>query len=154
MFHDIKHELVTYFMSRFLNSSAHKAYVRLKFARANWLNILSIVTGWAYFVFWSLSYYPQVIVNYRRHCVRGLSFDFVAVNIVGYAAYSIFNAFLFWMPSMHELYEEKNPRSEIPVGTRLWKARPVKCLNKLFSILLHLFWKVLSPFNLCLNLPF
>lgn len=35
------------------------------------LELLSWVIGWAYFLSWSLSFYPQAILNYRRKRVDG-----------------------------------------------------------------------------------
>ena len=37
---------------------------------------LSVIFGWIYFAAWSISFYGQVIENYRRSSVSGLNFDF------------------------------------------------------------------------------
>eukprot|EP00727_Mastigamoeba_balamuthi_P012778 m51a1_g8122 hypothetical protein (316) ;mRNA; f:181836-183093 len=47
------------------------------------LRTLSAVCGWAYFAAWSLSFYPQVVDNFRRRSVVGLSFDFLLINVTG-----------------------------------------------------------------------
>ena len=52
---------------------------------------LSHIFGWIYFVAWSISFYGQVIENYRRHSVSGLNFDFEIYNLVGFTTYTIYN---------------------------------------------------------------
>jgi cystinosin len=48
------------------------------------LDVLSVVVGWLYFAAWSISFYPQAILNYQRKSVTGLSFDFLLLNITGF----------------------------------------------------------------------
>eukprot|EP01132_Coremiostelium_polycephalum_P008470 gene8470-10403_t len=79
------------------------------------LEILSQVVGWAYFACWSLSFYPQVIENYRRKSVIGLSFDFLFFNITGYLCYTVFNSALFWDPLVQSQYEIKYDTTTNPV---------------------------------------
>ena len=55
------------------------------------LYYLSHVWGWIYFVAWSVSFYGQVIENYRRRSVSGLNFDFEIYNLVGFTTYTIYN---------------------------------------------------------------
>lgn len=50
---------------------------------------LSHLIGWAYFIAWSASFYPQAILNWRRKTVQGLSMDFVHLNVVGFLFYSV-----------------------------------------------------------------
>ncbi|KYQ91300.1 cystinosin [Tieghemostelium lacteum] len=66
--------------------------------------ITSSIIGWLYFACWSLSFYPQVILNYQRKSVVGLSFDFLYFNVTGYICYSIFNSVLFWDPIVKQQY--------------------------------------------------
>ena len=55
------------------------------------LYYISHVLGWIYFVAWSISFYGQVIENYRRKSVSGLNFDFEIYNLVGFSTYTIYN---------------------------------------------------------------
>ena len=55
------------------------------------LYYLSHVLGWIYFVAWSVSFYGQVIENFRRKSVSGLNFDFEIYNLVGFSTYTIYN---------------------------------------------------------------
>ena len=57
----------------------------------NYLYYLSHVFGWIYFFAWSLCFYGQVIENFRRQSVSGLSFDFEIYNVVGFTTYTIYN---------------------------------------------------------------
>lgn len=55
------------------------------------LYYISQVVGWIYFTAWSVSFYGQVIENFRRHSVKGLNFDFEIFNMVGFTTYTIYN---------------------------------------------------------------
>jgi cystinosin len=80
------------------------------------LALVSAVCGWVYFLAWSLSFYPQVIDNFRLRSVVGLSFDFLALNISGYICYSCFNCSLLWSKELQRLYFIRNPNAkQIPV---------------------------------------
>ncbi|KAG1703684.1 Cystinosin [Nymphon striatum] len=92
-----------------------KAYVQLKISNIPGLDILSTVIGWAYFVAWSFSFYPQIVLNYQRKSVIGLDFNFLTLNIVGFFCYSIFNIALFASPVIKAEYFAKNPYSINPV---------------------------------------
>jgi cystinosin len=72
------------------------------------LDIVSSVLGWLYTIAWSLSFYPQVWQNWRRASVVGLSFDFLAMNILGFAAYSVYNCALFFNVEVQTEYIEKH----------------------------------------------
>jgi cystinosin len=56
----------------------------------DFLYYLSIVFGWIYFVAWSISFYGQLIENFRRKSVKGLNFDFEIYNLVGFTGYTIY----------------------------------------------------------------
>jgi cystinosin len=56
----------------------------------SFLFVLSQILGWIYFCAWSFSFYGQVIENYRRKSVRGLSFDFEAYNLLGFLSYTTY----------------------------------------------------------------
>lgn len=70
--------------------------MRVTVANSRPLIVLSEVVGWIYFVAWSVSFYPQIYINFKRKSVVGLNFDFLALNIVGFLMYFLFNAGLFW----------------------------------------------------------
>ena len=69
---------------------------------------LSLVIGWAYFSCWSLSFYPQLVQNVQRGSVVGLSFDYAALNFVGFCCYSAYNLALFYSPSIRAAYMAAN----------------------------------------------
>ncbi|XP_064626519.1 cystinosin-like [Lineus longissimus] len=104
-----------------LNSSADefedldKAFVRVDVVHFKALDIVSQVIGWIYFVAWSVSFYPQVVLNWQRKSVVGLNFDFVCYNLTGFVAYGLFNIGLFWIPEIINMYKEQHPRGINPV---------------------------------------
>jgi len=74
--------------------------------RSQGLTVLSSVIGWIYFVAWSVSFYPQVILNYNRKSVDGLSFEFLAYNITGFLYYFTFLTATF-------IIQEQNPPQSV-----------------------------------------
>lgn len=65
---------------------------------------LSSVIGWVYFCAWSISFYPQAFLNWRRKSVAGLSLDFQLLNMLGFGCYAVYNGALFWNPTVREQY--------------------------------------------------
>ena len=51
----------------------------------DWAHQASMILGWTYFLAWSVSFYPQAVLNWERRSVVGLSLDFTALNVVGAA---------------------------------------------------------------------
>ena len=51
---------------------------------------LSSAVGWTYTALWTISFWPQVYLNWKRQSTAGLSYDHLSLNVVGYLAYSIF----------------------------------------------------------------
>lgn len=39
---------------------------------------------------WSVSFYPQVLLNFRRKTSVGLSFDFLLYNVLAFSCYAAF----------------------------------------------------------------
>eukprot|EP00158_Paraphelidium_tribonemae_P001600 Partr_v1_DN24592_c1_g1_i2_m19930 putative cystinosin len=72
-----------------------------------WL-ILSRTFGWLYFVLWSLSLYPQIILNHRRRTTIGLSPDFVLFNLWGFSCYFIYTILLYFNDPLREEYRRRN----------------------------------------------
>ncbi|KAH8025677.1 hypothetical protein HPB51_010761 [Rhipicephalus microplus] len=78
------------------NVSTADSFVHVEVFKLAWLEILSDVVGWIYFLAWSVSFYPQIYLNWKRKCVEGLSFDFVGLNLTGFLAYSFFNLGMYF----------------------------------------------------------
>ncbi|KAL2089803.1 hypothetical protein ACEWY4_014491 [Coilia grayii] len=89
--------------------------IRFLVVRSNILSIINQVIGWIYFVAWSISFYPQAYENWKRKSVVGLNFDFLALNLTGHFAYSVFNVGLFWIPDIKEEFLKRDPNAVNPV---------------------------------------
>ncbi|CAI8612284.1 unnamed protein product [Vicia faba] len=63
--------------------------------------------GWFAFIAWSISFYPQVILNFRRKSVVGLNFDFVLLNLTKHSSYLIYNASLYFSSAIQKQYFQK-----------------------------------------------
>jgi len=55
------------------------------------LTLISDITGWLYFFAWSISFYPQVLLNYRRKETSGLSCEFLWYNALGFGVYTVYS---------------------------------------------------------------
>jgi len=57
-----------------------------------WLTTVCAIIGWIYFFAWSISFYPQTWINYKRKSVTGMSFDYMGIyNFTGFLFYSIYS---------------------------------------------------------------
>ena len=77
---------------------------------------VSAAVGYIYFLAWSVSFYPQVISNYKRSSTTGLSPDFCVLNVLGFACYTAYNVSFFWSTTIQDMYRHRHgPNSEITV---------------------------------------
>lgn len=90
-------------------------FFRIIIANSRAIIYISQTVGWIYFVAWSISFYPQMVINFKRKSVVGLSFDFLALNFLGHTLYAIFNACLYYAPFFQEEYFRRFPRGTNPV---------------------------------------
>jgi uncharacterized protein with PQ loop repeat len=97
------------------NISADYDFLLIDIARSQPVNILIQIVGWIYFAAWSISFYPQIILNFRRKSVVGLNFDFLALNIFGHSCYAIFNLCMYTSPDVQHQYHVLHPHGVLPV---------------------------------------
>jgi len=100
-----------------------------------WWSWISNALGVLSTASWSVSFYPQAILNARRRTVSGLSLDFLHLNPLGFACYTAFTASLLFSPVVREEYR----------GRHGGHAPQVRWNDFAFAI--HAF--VLSAFVLC-----
>ncbi|XP_054802173.1 cystinosin homolog [Prosopis cineraria] len=73
--------------------------------------------GWFAFSCWSISFYPQVFLNFRRKSVVGLNFDFVLLNLTKHSSYLIHNASMYFSSAVQKQYIEEYGSGEmLPVA--------------------------------------
>lgn len=113
--HDVG-QVTTYLVTNSTELNSVPVRIRFIVVHSNVLSIISEVIGWIYFLAWSVSFYPQAFENWRRKSVVGLNFDFLALNLTGFIAYSVFNIGLFWIPSIKEEFLKRNPNGINPVN--------------------------------------
>lgn len=97
------------------HDNTESIWVTVRVVHFSSLTVLNAVIGWLYFVAWSVSFYPQIYLNWKRQSVIGLNFDFVAYNITGFIAYGLFNIGMFWIPEVQREYFAKHPGGVNPV---------------------------------------
>lgn len=72
------------------------------------LNVLSALFGWVYTLCWSLSFYPQPLLNARRRSTSGTTIDFPLINCVGFLAYLVSNLAFYYSPVVRAQYAARN----------------------------------------------
>jgi cystinosin len=77
--------------------------------------IVSAAIGYIYFLAWSVSFYPQVLTNFRRKTTQGLSVDFCVLNVLGFWCYSAYTVLLYTSPTMRQEYRTRQHSDGIPV---------------------------------------
>ncbi|XP_034767634.2 cystinosin-like [Acipenser ruthenus] len=108
-------QVTVYLNSNNSNHTGSPARIRFLVVRSSAVEIVNQVIGWIYFLAWSISFYPQVVENWRRKSVIGLNFDFLALNLTGFIAYSVFNVGMFWVPYVKEEFLKRSPNGVNPV---------------------------------------
>lgn len=77
---------------------------------------ISSILGYTYFVSWSVSFYPQIITNYKRKKIDGLSVDASILAVLNYICYTIYTSFFFWDGTIRQEYKDRNgENSEVTV---------------------------------------
>ena len=92
-----------------------KATVTLNILRSNRLEVFIHLIGWLYFCLWSVSFYPQIILNFKRKSVAGLNLDFVVLNLLGFSLYSGYNLGLYCNTEVRAEYFAQHQGGVIPV---------------------------------------
>ncbi|KAJ4145533.1 hypothetical protein LMH87_004381 [Akanthomyces muscarius] len=72
------------------------------------LYIVSAVFGWIYFLLWSLSFYPQALLNFRRRSTTGTTVDFSFLNVLGFSSYFASNLALYYSAGVRRQYAARN----------------------------------------------
>ncbi|KYG43286.1 hypothetical protein M433DRAFT_365261, partial [Acidomyces richmondensis BFW] len=70
--------------------------------------------GWLYVFAWSLSFYPQPLLNARRRTTHGLTPDFPLLNCFGFTCYTISTAVFLYSPTIRSQYAARHPASPEP----------------------------------------
>jgi cystinosin len=73
-----------------------------------WYRSLSACIGYTYFLCWSVSFYPQIMTNYRRKSTAGLSPDFCVLNVLGFLCYGTYCTAMFGSAHIRALYRERH----------------------------------------------
>ncbi|XP_057443354.1 cystinosin homolog [Lotus japonicus] len=81
------------------------------------LHVSYDVVGWIAFICWSVSFYPQILLNYRRKSVVGMNFDYMVLNLVKQTWYFVYNLSLYFSSTVQKQYHDKYGIKEmIPVA--------------------------------------
>jgi len=72
------------------------------------LEFISGLFGWIYFFAWSLSFYPQSLLNFRRKSTSGTTVDFPLINCLGFFAYFVANLAFYYSPLIRSQYASRH----------------------------------------------
>ncbi|EPE07899.1 lysosomal cystine transporter [Ophiostoma piceae UAMH 11346] len=72
------------------------------------LAVLSALFGWVYTFCWSLSFYPQPLLNARRRSTVGTTVDFPLVNCLGFLTYLLSTSALRYSASVRAEYAARH----------------------------------------------
>ncbi|KAL2041472.1 hypothetical protein N7G274_005854 [Stereocaulon virgatum] len=72
------------------------------------LKALSQLLGWIYFLAWSISFYPQPWMNFRRQSTIGTTPAYPIFNVLGFACYSVSTTLLYTSPLIRSQYRERH----------------------------------------------
>ncbi|WWD17419.1 hypothetical protein CI109_101860 [Kwoniella shandongensis] len=64
--------------------------------------------GVIYFAAWSYSFYPQIILNFKRRKTTGLSPDFIYINPLGFLALTIWSWGAYFSPIARRQYQARH----------------------------------------------
>ncbi|KAI1713170.1 PQ loop repeat domain-containing protein [Ditylenchus destructor] len=92
-----------------------RTFVTTKVVKSNVISVIVYICGFIFFIAWSISFYPQIILNYRRKSVIGLNFDFLLLNFVGFGCYTVYNILFFFDDTVQDIYLSTHPHNLIPV---------------------------------------
>ena len=78
---------------------------------------ISSVLGWVYFFSWTLSFYPQVILNHMRGTTVGMASDKLVFDVLGFSCLSVYSVAMYCIPSVRNAYrnanDDNNPKVQI-----------------------------------------
>ncbi len=72
------------------------------------LAAVSALCGWVYTLCWSLSFYPQPLLNARRRSTAGTTVDFPFINCLGFLSYLLSTAALRYAPVVRAEYAARH----------------------------------------------
>jgi len=82
--------------------------------------ICSSILGYTYFFCWSISFYPQLMINISRKSVSGLSTDASIMQVFNFASYAAYCTFFFFDKDIRQEYKDRHgggAKTEIMVSS-------------------------------------
>ncbi|GAB0135605.1 hypothetical protein EsDP_00003937 [Epichloe bromicola] len=71
-------------------------------------DVISGLFGWIYTFCWSASFYPQLFLNFRRKSTSGTTVDFPLINVLGFVAYFLSSAALYYSSVVRSQYAARH----------------------------------------------
>lgn len=74
------------------------------------------IFGWLSFTTWAISFYPQLITNFKTKRTDGMSIDMNIFSLVGYILYTIICCIFFWDIPMRNTYQRVFHNPNLNIG--------------------------------------
>ena len=71
--------------------------------------------GYIFFLSWTISNWPQLLLNMRIKSTEGLSPDYVVSNLVGFVSYAVFNSVFYWSTTVSNAYKNDHNDDEVVI---------------------------------------
>lgn len=81
-------------------------------ASIRFLRAFSRLLGWIYTLSWSASFYPQPLLNIRRHSTHGTTPAFPTLNVLGFLCYTTSTLLFYYSPLIKSQYRTRNNGEE------------------------------------------
>lgn len=78
------------------------------------LSIQGRLLGWLYFIAWTVSFFPQAILNAQRKTTQGLMPDFPLLNVFGFFCYTLSTALFLFSDVIRAQYANRHTVSPEP----------------------------------------
>jgi uncharacterized protein with PQ loop repeat len=70
--------------------------------------------GWIYFTAWTVSFFPQAMLNVQRKTTHGLMPDFPLLNVFGFSCYTLSTFLFLYSDTIRSQYAARHPASPEP----------------------------------------
>lgn len=93
-------------------------------------DIVSSCIGYIYVIMWSVSFYPQCIMNLQRRTCTGLSIDFCWYNLIGFICYTTYNVSLYYNKTIQHQYHQRYDNNSSSSTTKI----PIQSNDVAFAV--------------------
>lgn len=101
--------------------------------------VFSNIIGFTYFLAWTVSFYPQIYLNWRRKTTLGMSVDYQLLNLLGHSSYCIFNCTFYFSKKIQDDYRDRyDEENKVAINDVLFSVHAVAAtLVTLYQVIIY-----------------